>query len=555
LGVQKADGEGMITWPENPTAPETSDGMTYSFSGWVDAEGRTYQHEEGNIRITETQVFYAVYTATKASYIVTWDIEGTLTTETYEHGEMPVYQGTPTKPGESGSDYTFVGWTPLIRPATQNVTYTAVFSEQKTFYEIQWVIGDDTEAETYPAGELPVYPSVPSLPTDGRYAYIFSHWSPEITEVAGNAVYTAVFEAVDLLAGDDRATLTEADDMISVTKPQASGELFMSVSALLSYAGDRSCGLRLTQGAVTVTLNEDTVAALCDAKVETLRLCKGENGAPLALYFYDASGGKVAENTEARVSIALPSGQAGRITDASGEAISAVQDNALVAVLRVGEGYRLDIGYVINVHMAAQGSDGETGGIYTLSNNIAAEGETVFLHIKASPGYDIRSVIVHDRFGGVIPHTVISDGEYSFVMQDGNTDISVEMIPHFYTVTFRDGEYVISQERYRYGEMPAIPADPTRSDDNQYSYTFVGWSPTVTAVMGDTVYEAEFLAVPLTDEAAVSESDFGLLQLALMGVLAAAVVYGAILLPYVIAQRKRGKTPPTSSEKETEKKD
>ena len=120
----------------NPTAPEASDGMTYSFSGWVDAEGRTYTPEEGNIRITETQVFYAVYTATKASYTVTWDVEGTLTTETYEHGETPVYQGTPTKPGESGSDYTFVGWTPLIRPATQNVTYTAVFSEQKTFYDI-----------------------------------------------------------------------------------------------------------------------------------------------------------------------------------------------------------------------------------------------------------------------------------------------------------------------------------------------------------------------------------------------------------------------------------
>ncbi|MBQ7316960.1 MAG: hypothetical protein IJW90_07585 [Clostridia bacterium] len=555
LGVQKADGEGMITWPQNPTAPEASDGMTYSFSGWVDAEGRTYTPEEGYIRITETQVFYAVYTATKASYTVTWDVEGTLTTETYEHGETPVYQGTPTKPGESGSDYTFVGWTPLIRPATQNVTYTAVFSEQKTFYEIQWVVGDDTEAETYPAGELPVYPSVPSLPTDGRYAYIFSHWSPEITEVAGNAVYTAVFEAVDLLAGDDRATLTETDDMISVTKQQAAGELFMSVSALLSYAKDRSCGLRLTQGAVTVTLHEDTVAAICDAQAESLRLCKGENGASLALYFYDASGKEISAETEARVSIALPDGQTGRITDASGEAISGVQDNAVVAVLRVGEGYRLDIGYAINVHMTAQGSDGETGGIYTLSGDIAAAGETVFLQIKASPGYDIKSVVVHDRFGGVIPHTVVSDGQYSFVMQDGNTDILVEMIPHYYTVTFCDGEHVISQERYRYGEMPVIPADPTRPDDHQYSYTFTGWSPTVTAVMGDTVYEAEFLAVPLTDEAAVSESEFGLLQLAVMGVLAAAVVCAGILIPYVIVQRRRGKTTHASSEKETEHND
>lgn len=555
LAVQRADDEGKITWPQNPAAPETTDGMVYTFSGWVDAEGRAYIPEDGNICITENREFYAVYTATKASYTVTWDVEGTLTTETYEHGETPVYQGTPTKPEKNGIVYTFVGWTPVIRPVTQDVTYTAVFSEQKKFYEIQWVIGEDTETETYPAGEVPAYPSVPSLPTDGRYAYIFSHWSPEITEATGNTIYTAVFEAVDLLAGDDRATLTETDDMIHVTKPQAAGELFMSVSALLSYAKDRSCALTLTQGAVSVILYEDTVASLCASQAETLRLCKGEGDAPLALYFYDAAGKKVSAETEARVSIVLPVGQTGRITDASGEMISGVQDNAVVAVLRFGEGYCLDIGYGINVHMTVQGSDDETGGIYTLSNDIAAEGETVFLQIKASPGYDIKSVIVRDRFGAVILHTVISGGQFSFVMQDGNTDISVEMIPHFYTVTFRDGERVISQERYRYGDMPVIPADPGRPDDNQYSYTFTGWSPTVTAVMGDTVYEAEFLAIPLTDEATVSESDFGLLQLAVMGVLAAAVVYAGILLPYVMVQRRRKVTTATSSEKETEYKD
>ncbi len=555
LAVQTADAEGGIAWPENPTAPEASEGLIYSFSGWVDEDGRAYLPEEGNIHITEDRFFYAVYTSTKASYTVTWDVEGTLTLETYDHGEIPVYRGTPTKAEESGMVYTFIGWTPVIRPATQDVTYTAVFSAQKKFYEIQWVIGDSTEVETYPAGELPAYPSVPTLPMDGRYAYVFSHWSPEITEAAGNTVYTAVFEAVDLLGGDDRAVLTETDDLICVTKPHGEGELFMSVAALVKYAKERSCGLMLNQGDVTVTLGEDAVASLCTAQAEALRFCKGEEDALLALYFYDAEGKEVSVDAEAKISVALPSAQLGRITDASGETLSTMQDGAVVAVLRVGESYRLKVGYTITVHMTVQGSADETGGIYTLSSELATEGETVLLHIKTSPGYDVSTVIVRDKFGGVISHTVTEDGQYSFVMPAGNTDISVEMTPHYYTVTFRVGDSVISQERYRYGDMPVIPSDPTRPDDKQYSYTFTGWSPTVTAVMGDMVYEAEFLLVPLTEGAAVAESEIGLLQLAVMGVLAAAVVCAGILVPYVILQRRRKKADHASSTEETESKD
>ena len=47
-------------------------------------------------------------------------------------GSTPAYTGaTPTKPADNSHVYTFVGWTPSIEPATQNMTYTAKFEVQQ----------------------------------------------------------------------------------------------------------------------------------------------------------------------------------------------------------------------------------------------------------------------------------------------------------------------------------------------------------------------------------------------------------------------------------------
>ncbi len=539
LSEQTVNTEGEVTWPKAPTPPEEKDGIVYSFSGWVDDEGRAYIPNDEAFALTESKYFYAVYTSTKASYTVTWDVEGALTHETYDHGEIPVYQGTPTKAEDGENIYTFIGWTPVVRPATQNVTYTAVFSAQKKFFEVQWVIGDDRETETYPSGELPTYLVTPTRPMDGRYVYIFSHWSPEITAVHENAVYTAVFEAIDLLDGDDQASLTETDDEICVIKPDRGGDLCMSIRHLAAYASEHARGLLLNYGRISIMLSEETVRSLCTAQAETLKFCKGEGDAPLMLCFYDAEGQEISVNDEVKITVPLPTDQAGRLSDASGETVSSVQNGMLTAILHVGAAYTLKVGHTVTVHMAGQGEENETGGIYTLSSELASAGETVWFSVQPSPGYDVKSVVVRDKFGGVISHAVTLDGKYSFIMPTGNADITVQMIPHLYTVKFCVGDAVISQGSYHYGDMPVIPPDPTRVEDRNYRYTFVGWTPTVTAVMGDTVYEAEFLKVPLQEPSAVEESKLGIVQLALIGVLSAAVVYAGILVPYVILLRKK----------------
>ncbi|MDY4622295.1 MAG: hypothetical protein SPC85_05115 [Eubacteriales bacterium] len=112
-------------------------------------------------------------------------------------GETPVYEGaTPEKPATAEYSYTFTGWTPDVVAVTGDATYTAVFSASVNTYTITWVVEGVETPETYAYGETPVYPGgTPTKPADAQYTYTFSHWSPDVVAVTGDATYTAVFSA------------------------------------------------------------------------------------------------------------------------------------------------------------------------------------------------------------------------------------------------------------------------------------------------------------------------------------------------------------------------
>lgn len=60
-------------------------------------------------------------------YTVSWNVDGTVTEESYYHGEIPSFKGTPTKKADRNYTYEFIGWDKTLRTVTKNVTYTAQF--------------------------------------------------------------------------------------------------------------------------------------------------------------------------------------------------------------------------------------------------------------------------------------------------------------------------------------------------------------------------------------------------------------------------------------------
>ncbi len=149
------------------------------------------------------------------AYDVTWKNEdGTVLEkdESVDAGSTPSYDGaTPQKAADAEYSYAFMGWTdgtnrysltdPL--PAlTSDITYTALYSETVNTYTITWYDEDGTTelgTSTAEYGTVPVYTGThPTKSSDGANNYYLSGWTPAVTEVTGDASYTAVFSATPI---------------------------------------------------------------------------------------------------------------------------------------------------------------------------------------------------------------------------------------------------------------------------------------------------------------------------------------------------------------------
>lgn len=68
----------------------------------------------------------------KATFTVTWSVNGTSTEETYKYGDMPSFKGSTAKDATSLYTYTFTCWEPGIAAVTGPITYVAQYSSELT---------------------------------------------------------------------------------------------------------------------------------------------------------------------------------------------------------------------------------------------------------------------------------------------------------------------------------------------------------------------------------------------------------------------------------------
>ena len=130
-----------------------------------------------------------------STYTITWVVNGQSSSQTYNYGETPVYNGTPTKPATAQYAYTFAGWDKDITTVTDNETYTAQFDQVLRSYTVTWIVEGVEQTQTYNYGETPVYNGTPTKEADSQYTYTFAGWDKEIVAVTDNQTYTATFNA------------------------------------------------------------------------------------------------------------------------------------------------------------------------------------------------------------------------------------------------------------------------------------------------------------------------------------------------------------------------
>ena len=85
-------------------------------------------------------------------------------------------------------------------------------------------------------------------------------------------------------------------------------------------------------------------------------------------------------------------------------------------------------------------------------------------------------------------------GDPVFVDANGDNNLYAVWQVKTYTIKWVnwDGSEVRTDTEVPYGTKLEVPEDPTRAADDQYTYTFKGWTPEVKTVTGDAVYTAVY---------------------------------------------------------------
>lgn len=106
----------------------------------------------------------------------------------------------PTKEATAQYTFFFNGWLPTIVNVIDEAVYQASYRAEVNTYTVTWENYDEAVLEIdngVPYGDMPIYDgATPTKPSTAQFSYEFTGWTPEVSEVTGDIVYTAVYEEV-----------------------------------------------------------------------------------------------------------------------------------------------------------------------------------------------------------------------------------------------------------------------------------------------------------------------------------------------------------------------
>ena len=182
-----------VTPPASPSKAE-DDTYTYEFAGW--------SPELDTVKGNTT--YKAVYTGTYKIYTIqfkNWDGTVLKTDNLHWGDEVTAPTETPVKAEDDTYTYEFAGWNKEIVPVAGEEIYTAQFTPVYKEYTVEFQNWDGTVLKSNKLhwGDTVTAPEeTPAKEADNENTYEFTGWDKEITAVAGDATYVALFSGTKI---------------------------------------------------------------------------------------------------------------------------------------------------------------------------------------------------------------------------------------------------------------------------------------------------------------------------------------------------------------------
>ena len=522
---------GAIELPTNiPTKMADATG-TYTFAGWTplittvtgDAVYKaTYRRTEQtyliafmnddavyNIRKTVIPVDSAETPETRietdlhdVTTVTTYrnDGNGTLYETTYvgtllqvdwmKYGVMPKYTGIDPVSTDVTGKYTseFVGWAPAIVPVYGDAVYVAAYNRTENTYNVTWLDGDHNElyTENVPYGTHPVYNGPePTKTPIGGFTYEFTgNWTPEITDqtiVNRDMTFIAVFDSVrrkysiKFVDEDGTTVLKEAEqyyygtpakDIIKPDDPtkEPDGVFTYKFTGWEPLVADVTCDM-VYRATYNNNFRKYTITWIVDGVVSTEQVPYGM----IPTYQMGATPKKATDDYYDYFFIGWDRMIVPVTKDATYEAQFAKFPRLYTIVW--------DTGDVVT---------SEKHGYGTLIK---------WPENPTRPGYEFVG------WDPEVPNYMPAwDLRFTAIWREVDN----------YLVRFVNwDDSLLQASLMKYLEIPVYKGGtPTRPDDEFYTYTFIGWTPIISEILGETTFKAQYQAT-LRPEFLPDDDDHG----------------------------------------------
>ena len=487
---------------------------SYLFLGWL-VRGEGYSNIGSRLLSTEELCILDVkgdleivaqYEVTPRRYTVVWDINGKKTTQYYNYGQIPVCPVTTEIPKQGEISFVFRGWSSELTPVQDHVTYQALYDEVRPEYKVTWIFGLDGECvlETWvPYGYSADDSSVPVQVAPDHSYYRFVGWNETPSSfVTGALTYRARYDTMPIALHEDGSVCAVEHTYGSVILKPAQGVL--QISDAMQYALDAGKQLEIVWEHFSLTLTSEQMRVLLDGKCAKISLHEESRGSDGATYYrLDFMTKLYSYDPQIALDVAIRRASFDRVigivylaTDTSEIKMESVcYADKLVFEMQSGDRILYHPKYILQIMDPSSKSD------YINMRTEFVAGEVVDLSVKCDYGYEVVGATL-----------IYSDGRrervgMQFVMPSDT--ISVELIVEqiVFHITFVADGQIYHQMDLLFEELVVPPVDPTKADDDLYTYSFDGWSPqlwnkAVDRSQRNPVFTAVFTAHPKSTLAA-----------------------------------------------------
>ncbi len=407
----------------------------------------------------------------------------TLQTVEVEQGVVPAYTGaTPTKAATAQYTYTFKSWNPAIVAASKNATYTAMFDSVVNRYAIKFLNGNSVlEADSVAYGSLPVYSgNTPTKAATAEYTFTFSGWSPQLATVTKDENYTAQFAQTT-----NKYTVTFVDEdttkILKAAKQYDYGTAAANIEKPANPTKNATAEYTYTFAGWTPTIVQVKANATYKATYTATKR-------KYTITFKNGDNSTTTQNVEYGTVPTAPAGKTPANT-AQYSYTFVGWDDEIVAVTGAAT-YTAVVDSALNKYTVTFVDE---NGTTVLKEATWYDYGTAAASIAkpANPTKPGNNGVTY-TFAGWTP-------EISTVTKNVTYRATYNSSANTYTVIFvdDDGEVLLEAREYEYGTSAANiarPANPTKKASAEFTYTFAGWSPAISAVSGNATYTATYTA-------------------------------------------------------------